>query len=492
MKKIKIILALLLLVSISSCDEFLSETPDNRTQIDTPEKISELLVNAYPDACYMEFAETMTDNVFDSGDPGLFNIQNTENYNWEMNSNGSALDSQERYWNACYSAIAHANTALRAIEELGSPANLNPQKGEALLARAYAHFMIVSFWSKRYDPATADTDLGIPYLTEPEDVLIKKYKRNSVAEVFEYLESDIEEGLKYVTDDYNLRKFHFNKEAAKAFASRFYLIKGNWERVIELTDQLAANPDGKLRDYKSYRNLDYGTQLKIYAEPTQETNLLIASVTSYYSRSFYSNRFQLTSARTNEILGSASNIFNKSWFFTILSYNGNTVFVPKFNEYFKYTNANAGIGNAYAAMVLFSNDEFYLNRIEALVMANRIDEARAALQYFIGIRTEEYDPATDILTDESIVDKYPAIQNEYTPFYALTDLQTSYIKAIAEFRRRDFIQEGIRWFDIKRFNLEIEHEIYNEPTNILTKDDNRRALQIPLQASLNGIEKNPR
>ncbi|MEO8238622.1 MAG: RagB/SusD family nutrient uptake outer membrane protein [Flavobacterium sp.] len=492
MKKIKIIPALLLLISISSCDEFLSETPDNRTQVDTQEKISELLVNAYPNACYMEFAETMTDNVFDSGDPGLFNKQNTENYNWEMNSDGSALESQERYWDACYSAIAHANTALRAIEELGSPASLNPQKGEALLARAYAHFMLVSFWSKRYDPATADTDLGIPYLTEPEDVLIKKYKRNSIKEVFDYLESDIEEGLKYVTDDYNEPKFHFNKEAAKAFASRFYLIKGNWERVIELTDQLAANQDGKLRDYTSYKNLDVDTQLKIYADPTQETNLLIASVSSNYSRSFYSNRFQLTSTRINEISGSQTSIFNKEWLFTFLTYNGNTIFVPKFNEYFKYTNANAGVGNGYDAIVLFSNDEVYLNRIESLVMANRIEEARAALQYFIGIRTAEYDPATDILTDESIVYKYPVIENEYTPFYALSDLQTSYIKAIAEFRRRDFIQEGIRWFDIKRFNLEVTHEIYNEATNILTKDDNRRALQIPLQASLNGIEKNPR
>ena len=491
MKKLKFIPALLLLVSISSCDEFLSETPDNRTQIDTPEKISELLVNAYPDACYMEFAETMTDNVFDSGDPGLFRVMNSENYNWEMN-NSTGIDSQASYWNACYTAIAHANKALEAIEELGSPASLNPQKGEALIARAYAHFMLVSFWSKRYDPATADADLGIPYVTEPEDVLIKKYKRNSMKEVFEYLENDIEEGLKYVTDDYIQPKFHFNKEAAKAFASRFYLIKGDWERVIELTDQLGANPDGKLRDYTSYLNLDYNTQIKIYAEPTQETNLLIASVSSYYSRSFYQNRFQLTSIRMNETLGSATNIFNKLWLYTILSYNNNTVFVPKFNEYYKYTNANAGIGNAYAGMVLFSNDEFYLNRIEALVMANRIDEARAALQYFIGIRTEEYDPATDILTDESIVAKYPVIENEYTPFYALTDLQTSYIKAIAEFRRRDFIQEGIRWFDIKRFNIEVEHEIYNEPTNILTKDDNRRALQIPLQASTNGIEKNPR
>jgi hypothetical protein len=491
MKKLKILLALLLPVSIISCDEFLSETPDNRTQIDTPEKISELLVNAYPNACYTEFAETMTDNVFDSGDTGLFTTINSENYNWEMN-NSTTTDTQANYWNACYNAIAHANKALDAIELLGSPASLNPQKGEALIARAYAHFMLVSFWSKRYDPATADTDLGIPYVREPEDVLIKKYKRNTMREVFDYLENDIEEGLKYVTDDQNLRKFHFNKEAAKAFASRFYLIKGNWDRVIELTDQLAANPDGKLRDFGSYLSLDYDTQLRIYAEPTQETNLLIASVPSYYSRSFYLNRFQLTLARQDEILGAATNIFNKEWLYVSLSYNNNTSFVPKFNEQFKYTNANAGIGYGYIAIVLLSNDEFYLNRVESLVMANRMDEARTTLQYFIGTRTANYDPVTDVLTDELIVNKYPAIQNKYAPYYALTDLQKSYINTIGELRRKDFVQEGIRWFDIKRFNLEVKHEMYNGPTNILTKDDNRRALQIPLQASTNGIEKNPR
>ena len=491
MKKLKFLLALLLPVSIISCDEFLSEIPDNRTQIDTPEKISELLVNAYPNACYAEFAETMTDNVFDSGDTGLFTAMNSENYNWEMNtSNGT--DTQASYWNACYNAIAHANKALDAIEQLGSPANLNPQKGEALIARAYAHFMLVSFWSKRYDPATADTDLGIPYVRTPENVLIKKYKRNSMREVFDYLENDIEEGLQYVTDDQNHRKFHFNKEAAKAFASRFYLIKGNWDRVIELTDQLAANPKGKLRDYGSYLSLDYNSQLRIYAEPTEETNLLIASVPSYYSRSFYLNRFQLTLARQDEILGDATNVFNKEWLYVFLSYNNNTSFVPKFNEQFKYTNANAGIGYGYIAMVLLSNDEFYLNRIESLVMTNRIEEARTALEYFIGTRTANYDPATDVLTDELIATKFPAIQNEYAPFYALTDLQKSYINAIGELRRKDFVQEGMRWFDIKRFNLEVKHETYNKPANILTKDDNRQALQIPLQASTSGIEKNPR
>ncbi|MWB93958.1 RagB/SusD family nutrient uptake outer membrane protein [Flavobacterium sp. GA093] len=492
MRKLKITLSLLLLISISSCDEFLSETPDNRTQIDTPEKIAELLVNAYPKGSYMEFAETMSDNVFDSGDPSFFEPNNTQNYNWEMNE-AVDTDSQANYWDACYNAIAHANKALQAIEELGTPTNLLPLKGEALMARAYAHFMLVTFWSERYNPATAKTDLGIPYVLKPEEVLLEKYKRNSMAEVFAYLESDIEEGLLYVRNDYSQPKFHFNENAAKAFATRFYIVKGDWERVIQLSEELAANPDGKLRDYTSYLALDFNTRVRVYGDATQETNLLITSAQSWYERSFYQNRFQLTGARQDEVVGFSTNLFNKDWNFQILSYNGQiTVFVPKFDEYFKYTNPNAGIGNGYVSQVLLSNNEFYLNRIEALVMENRFAEANTAMQYILSTLTDSFDPATDVVTEELIIDKYPVIENEYTPFYELTDKQKSYIKAIAQIRRVDFIHEGIRWFDIKRFGLEVKHDIYNQPTIVLAKNDKRRALQIPLHASSNGIEKNPR
>jgi hypothetical protein len=114
----------------------------------------------------------------------------------------------------------------------------------------------------------------------------------------------------------------------------------------------------------------------------------------------------------------------------------------------------------------------------------------------LGTRIEDYDPATDIITEEIIVDKYPVVANEYTPFYALSPVQASYIKAIAEAKRRDFIHEGMRWFDIKRFNIVVEHNTVEfgqvVRNNILTKDDKRRALQIPQRASDNGIEKNPR
>jgi hypothetical protein len=491
MRKLTTILPYILLISLSSCSDFLSETPDNRTQIDSPDKISELLVNAYPQASYMEFTETMTDNVFDTGNLPKSTPLNTQNYNWEVPQDIDS-DTPSFYWEACYTAIAHANQALDAISKLGNPKTLNPQKGEALMARAYAHFMLTTLWSKRYNPTTAAIDLGIPYLLEPENLLLKDYKRNTVAEDFALIEKDIEEGLKYVSNNYKNPKFHFTPNAAKAFASRFYLIKGNWDRVLELSEGLGSNPT-VLRDYQSYLNVDYTTGMIKYGAEGEDTNLLIVSTTSWASRHLEDNRFAFTGADQALLIGSETNLFHKQWLYRPLSSNGGiNQFVPKLYEYFKVTNANAGIGLGYNANVLISNDEFFLNRIEAHVMKNQLALALSELEYFTATRTKGYDPVTDILTEAKIVDTYPLVATEYTPFYTLTPLQASYIKAIAETRRRDFLHEGLRWIDIKRFNLKVIHHTYNMPNNILVKDDKRRELQIPTYALNRGIEKNPR
>jgi len=492
MKNLKITLSLLILICISSCDDFLSEKPDNRTEIDTPAKISELLVEAYPQMSYFEIAETMSDNVFDSGMPETL-ANNEQNYNWLIQTETTNIDTQAYYWDACYKAIAHANKALQAIEELGNTTSLNPQKGEALIARAYSHFMLVSLWSKRYNPATAASDLGIPYVTKPETELLTKYKRNTVAEVFDFIEKDIEEGLKYVTNDYKEPRFHFNVNASKAFASRFYLVKGDWDRVIELSDDLGSRPEGKLRDFSTYESIGVEDQQLKYGSSDVETNLLIVSANSIVSRVYSLNRFNLSGIGRPEIFGGTTNLFGKAYYYNFYSSNGSiTLFLPKFYEYFKYSNVTAGIGDPYVAEVLLSNDEFFLNRIEAHVMKGQIDLANDELEYFLATRTPTYDSTTDKLTEARVVAKFPVVSDEYTPFYTMTPVQTSYVKAIAETRRRDFIHEGLRWFDIKRFNIVVKHETSNKPVNILVKDDNRRALQIPLHASNTGVELNPR
>ncbi|MFW0735787.1 MULTISPECIES: RagB/SusD family nutrient uptake outer membrane protein [unclassified Flavobacterium] len=489
-KNIKVLFALLLLISLSSCDEFLSEVPDNRTQINTPEKISELLVNAYPQASYMDLAETMSDNVADA-ELNNASVKSTQSYNWEMQDETN-IDTQAFYWDACYRAVAHANQALKSIEELGSPATLNPQKGEALIARAYAHFMLVTFWSQRYNPATAGTDLGIPYVKEPETSLLKNYTRNTVQEVFDFIQRDIEEGLPLVTNNYKEPKFHFNIEAAKAFASRFYLVKGDWDNVIKISEGLGSKPVTKIKDYATLANLAPDVQFIEYSRSSLTSNLLVASPNTLIGRSAGGSNFYLTDPKQTELFR-GTNPFGKAWVYDFYSYNSSrTLFTPKFEEYFKYTNLTANIGIAYAGIVLLSNDEFYLNRIEALVMKGRTAEANTELEFFLGTRTTGYNATTDKLTEARITTLYPVIADELTPFYTMTPVQTSYVKAIAETRRRDFVHEGLRWLDVKRFNIVVSHATFGKPTITLTKDDKRRALQIPLSASNYGVVKNPR
>jgi hypothetical protein len=353
--------------------------------------------------------------------------------------------------------------------------------------------MLVNIFSQRYNPDTADTDLGIPYVLEPETELIKTYTRNSVQEVYEYLAADIAEGLTLVESDYDQPKFHFTKDAANAFASRFYAIIGDWDKVITVSNDLGNRPVSQLRDYQSYLDVDFTTGTRKYSDEGETTNLLIASASSIYSRSFYSNRFQLTGADRDVLFGASTNLANRSYLYRPLSYNGQiTIFVPKFVEYFKYTNANAGIGQPYDALVLLSNDELFLNRIEAHIMTNQLDLANAEMDYFLSVRTVSYNATTDAVTEAKVVAKYPVIADEYTPFYTLTAVQTSYIKAVAEMRRREFIHEGLRWLDIKRFALQVTHKAYNQADNVLTKNDLRKAIQLPLHVTNTGIEKNPR
>jgi hypothetical protein len=494
MKNIKIMLSLILLTSIASCDDFLSEIPDNRTFINTPETISELLVTAYPANSYFEFTETMSDNTFDHGIKAGTQ-KNEQSFNWELQTELD-VDTENGFWVTSYGAIAAANQALESIEKLGNPTSLNPQKGEALIARAYSHFMLVSLWANRYNPATAATDLGVPYVTKPETTLLAQYKRNTVKEVFDFVEQDIIEGLKYVTNDYKEPKYHFNVNAAKAFACRFYLIKGDWDKVLEFSEGLGSKPRN-IRNYTAFKNTAFTKQPIEYSRAEQETNLLINYPNSYAKRAA-AYRYALPATKSREILGSETNMWGKNNLIEAEGIwdGGALVYIHKLHEYFIYTNLTSGVGNGYTATVLFSNDELYLNRIEALVMKNRLAEVNTELGYFLGTRTSGYNPATDLLDEARVVAKYPVIANEFTPFYTLTPVQTSYIKTIAEARRRDFMREGLRWFDIKRFNLVVEHNTLEfgkvVRKNILEKDDKRRALQIPLRASDNGIEKNPR
>jgi len=203
MKKNKIyLLAAGLLFSLSGCNDYLDKLPDNRTTLDSPEAVTELLVSAYPNAIYHQFTETMSDLVGDKVEgPYVYDVsENRDAYLWNDHTTEDQ-DTPTYYWANCYEAIAHANQALDAISKVGNPEDYTAQKGEALICRAYSHFMLVNLFSKHYNPTTASSDMGIPYIEEPETVVFADYERGTVQQVYEKIERDLVEGLTLIRDD---------------------------------------------------------------------------------------------------------------------------------------------------------------------------------------------------------------------------------------------------------------------------------------------------
>ena len=103
------------LILFNSCNKYLDKEPDNRTEINTIDKVAQLVGTAYPTADYLSFAESASDNAVDKG-PGVGNSVDTRDrpYAWE-DIFGAGTNTPSNYWNGCYEAIAAANQALESI-----------------------------------------------------------------------------------------------------------------------------------------------------------------------------------------------------------------------------------------------------------------------------------------------------------------------------------------------------------------------------------------
>jgi hypothetical protein len=489
-----IIKAVVLISLASSCSDILDESPDNRTTIDSPDKIAELLVGAYPEAAYAPFLEPMTDNAGDKGPSAQENRINEEMFFWN-DINDVDNDTPTNYWNSSYKAIAQANQALASIEELGGGSMMNALKGEALLCRAYAHFMLVSIFSKSYNPNTAATDLGIPYVLEPEIVLLGDYERGTVENVYANIKKDLEQGLPLIEDNYNVTAFHFNKKAANAFAARFYLNIGEWNKVINhSTIALGTSGADALRDWENeYRPNTYTEQqLRYISSGVEPANLLLVSVPSLFNRFHATARYQLNSVKRDELFPQV-NETGKPWSYTVFGTNDLFFNLPKFSEYFKVTNQAANTGFAFVTYVLFSTDEAILNRAEAYAMIGDIESATSDINSSYALKTIGYNPTTDELTPSDIATIFEVSDsNFYTPFYSIPSESLPFVNAALSIKKTVFYNEGMRWFDIKRHNIAIDHRDYFGNSFLLPKDDKRRELQIPEAAQAFGIEENPR
>jgi starch-binding outer membrane protein, SusD/RagB family len=476
----KIIICFLFTLTLS-CDNYLSENPDNRVELDTPEKAAQLLTNAYTNAAYT-FTEWMSDNV--TYTTGTFlQPEHNQLYRWEDPTSVNQ-DTPANFWTATYDAIAHANEVLAVIDDLpGDRQHKQAVKGEAYLARAYGHFMLVNLFAKHYDAETADDDPGIPYVDEPETVFIKQYERISVEDVYDHIEEDIEDGLDLVDDSFyaNSGKYHFTRNAALAFASRFYLFKGEFDRCIEYSNEmLGATPDVFIKDIEGLlaESVNSENFIQLYTQPTDDSNLLLVrNITNFpvnvghwpspamIQNLYLSNPWDADDIRVSER-------------YPIYLRGNNGWTLGKFEFLFERSSLTSNVGLYYTIQPVFRGEEVLLNRAESYVRLNQLSSAYADLQHLIRKR---YDG--NLSVNASVLRNYYGNSND--PQNAL-----SYV---VEERRKEFMHEGLRWFDIKRFYIPVAHSEPSGSVTYLESDDVRKVLQIPQTAiDVGGLEPNPR
>ena len=493
MKKTHIIYAVVLLFSFG-CTDYLEETPDNRIEANTLDKISELLVAAYPRADYFFTDWGTDDSQYIETNSQVARM--TDAFFWKDLDEYDDYNTPANYWNAAYTAIAQANSALEALDQIESD-NIdfkNAIRGEALLCRAYAHFMLSTLFANNYSEATSGTDLGIPYVTETEKVLLKEYKRNTLKEVYTLVEKDLTDGLALLSDDYysGSKKYHFTKNAAYAFACRFYMYKGEFAQSITYSNKILGENTVNTTFIKNL--VEYGNQSgsvarrSFYVNNTDPSNLLIVEKqVGIGLRHSYGYR---TSVRHWNGLFGESAFAGDDLRNEYMAYYGdgsrNTIGAAKFDEEFYKESLTATTGYPFFVQPVLRGIELLFNRIECNLELNNITAALTDLNIVGQFR---YDGVA-ALTIADVQAYYQTVDEEGND--VIPAEKEALLALLLDQKRKEYIQEGMRWFDIKRHNLEVTHTTFDGQELILEKNDLRKVFQIPLTASSRGISKNPR
>lgn len=484
------LVAVALLFSMSSCKKYLEQTPDNRAEINTVEKLSQLVSTAYPSRDYLTFTEISSDNAEDRGE-GFGTLYDAIElpYAWQ-DVIGDATNSSTAYWNACYEAIAAANQALESIEtnKLGNGAL--PYKGEALVCRAYAHFMLATLFATPYKIDGANDAPGIPYVDKPETKVIQPYSRGTVASTYARIAKDLEDGLPLLqASAYKVPKYHFTPAAAHAFASRFYLFTGKWQKVVDHATLTVPGNDfvNNMRLIStSLRTLTYPEFLTSFMGSGQKYNLLLLGTYSTYARFITgsSNARHGYGSKMATMFSSGKNVTGRALAYNVLSFGVPNYTTYKFKENFFNTTPDTGF--PYLTFAGFTVDEALMNRAEAYAELGQTELALKDINDFYSVKIVNYSPTNDAVTAGKIANYYPTI----------TDPKQGIIRTILDAKKAEFLQEGLRWFDVIRRDITVVHNTIDitgkETFAELKPGDAHRIFQLPIEVKTSGVELNPR
>lgn len=466
--KNNIIIILSLILFLTSCGDFL-EYKDKDQVI--PNKLNhyeelifgELLMQSSGAA--MTNLALMTDDVEDYVWQELDNYSEDirdKYYGWytwapEPQYDLRGGEQPDKAWEFFYHKILMCNIIENEVTALEDDMEGVKERllGEVRFMRGLSYFYLVNMYGAPYESKTqATTAMGIP-INKETGIYDKIYTRSSLLEVYTLIENDLLAAKENFKNGENKNSIYRpNLNVVNLFLSRLYLFEKRYEEAINAATDVIDHSGASIEpstnmtsDIKFYNRNNSGI-LFTYGQGDQGP---------IYGEYYKDGRYIVSQELR---MGYVSGDVRLASFFSS-SYEGNTLYPKKTNGDNIYRRA-------------FRIEEAYLNRAEAYIELSKawqkgVDDINAIRQN----RIENFQPRS--ITSQADARDY-----------------------CRQERRLELCFEEFRWFDIRRWGLEITHryknfnnqEFYEEFK--LTKNSPNYILSIPLdEQEINSVIERP-
>lgn len=476
------------LVSFSSCDDFLEETSQDEI---IPETLEDLTAVMYAEAYPYSFAgdvylNLLTDEIKSNGLSYEGYTTKYENgrpiftYDVAMFDGGFTIPGDANSWELYYERIMGCNVIIDYVETIeATDAEKLAMRGQALFLRGYYYFKLATIYCQPYNLVDPTETLGLPLVLTME-VTDDFPSRASLEETYTQIENDLKEAAVLLKENYEQpNKYRVGYLTAEAILTRFYTLKCSgteWQKVIDYSDDVLAYAPilTNLSSFESTFHSNGIYTLDVSDEPLWVYGVNTALNSNYWPSNAYNGIAPYSIASELTALYEVNDLRAESYFSkqstATVTYDYN---INKIGQYFAGGYGDRGIRNA----------EVYLNRAEAycrlFVEAGDDNYRLNALSDLNTLRESRF--ATGTYEDVNITDA-----NELLDF------------CLTERRRELCLEEGLRWADIKRLNLSIDHvfidENGTESTYTLKSGDKLYALPIPYNVinRNSNLSQNPR
>lgn len=445
MKKFKYIATLLLLCGLffSSCDKYLDVEPKGKQLLKTTGDFdlwlnSSVLVTETESNNLLNYMTDNMDYIAVNNPPtALIDLV----YTWAPQFTAD-VTTPTYLWGEHYRRISLFNTVLVGIDAAqgGTISQKNSLRAEALLGRAHSYFYLVNEYSRPYNAATAATDLAVPYITS-DNVSQKTPPRSTAAEIYKHIIDDINTAIPDLPDDNSNARFRGSKAAAYSVLARVYLYRREYSEAQRNAELALANTRATMIDYTNPAT--FPTTTNVVSHPDVIYGRASAAAGLPISAELKSLFLSNDARRTVLYLNWASNVRGATSFYA-----------AAVTPVFQLTNSGTTV------------QEMHLIAAEGAARSNNLSNA---LSHLNEVRRNRL-TGTPLSSRDFNSSNQDVVLNEI----------------LAE-RRRELPFHGLRWFDMRRLDMEdrmpaiVRTTAQNVVVATLDPHSTKYTLQVPIQ-----------